>query len=73
MSTRPELRSRYSSRSNSLSGSVTAAPRTITVCRSMSIRTGPDSRTPISSTGSASDSAPRRSTALMRAMSSRAE
>ena len=70
VSTRPAFRSSTSSSSNSLSGNWTCSPRTVTTCRSTSIRTGPDSM--IDATGS-SDSPRRLSTARIRATSSREE
>ncbi len=72
VSTRPALRSSISSSSNSLSGSDTIAPDTVTTCRSTSIRTGPADRVG-GLWSAASPPAWRRSTARIRATSSRGE
>ncbi len=71
VSTRPELRSSSSSRSNSLSGIGTSRPLTVTTWRSESSRTGPASTVPVIS--SSGPSPARRKTARMRATSSRDE
>ncbi len=70
VSTRSAFRSSTWSSSNSFSGSWTVPPRTVTTCRSTSIRTGPDSR---ADSATSSGSPWRRSTARIRATSSRDE
>jgi hypothetical protein len=68
--TRPALRSSNSNNANSFKGSATGRPSTVTVCAGTCIRTGPATR---SVSIYASLGRPRRSTAWMRAMSSRDE
>ena len=76
VSTRPALRSRYSSKSNSFSGMEMGSPSTQTVWRSTSMLTRPPRKMSLDGSGATASEVsapPRRNTARMRAMSSREE